>query len=110
MGVVGLECAFAVLYTRLVLTGVLPMARLVGLMAENPRKLFPIGGGLRVGERADLAAFDLDAAYEIDPSSFRSKGRSTPFAGWRVQGRCVLTVAGGRTAWNEREQQGAAGQ
>lgn len=110
MGVVGLECAFAVLYTRLVLTGVIPMARLVELMAGNPRKLFPIGGGLRVGERADLAAFDLDAAYEIDPSSFQSKGRSTPFAGWRVRGRCVLTVAGGRTAWDERERQGAAGQ
>lgn len=104
MGVVGLECAFAVLYTRLVLTGVLPAARLVAAMSEAPRQLFPIGGGLRVGQRADLAAFDLGTEYTIDPDTFRSKGRSTPFEGWRVRGRCVLTLAAGRTAHDERRK------
>lgn len=103
MGVVGLECAFPVLYTHLVLRGILPMQRLVELMAEAPRRVFSIGGGLRTGERADLTAFDLDAEYAIDPAGFRSKGRSTPFAEWRVRGRCMLTLVAGQTAYDGRE-------
>jgi len=44
---------------------------------------------------------DLGAQYEIDPAAFLSKGRATPFAGWPVQGRAVLTVVGGREAYRD---------
>ena len=101
MGIVGLECAFGVLYTHLVLPGVITFGRLVELMADNPRRLFGLGGGLHPGDEADFTVLDLDTEYGIDPATFRSKGHATPFAGWRVRGRAVLTVVGGRTAYED---------
>lgn len=99
-GVVGLETAFPVLYTRLVLTGQLSMARLVDAMAVQPRKLLgKAGGTLAVGEPADLALWDLRTPYVIRPEDFVGKGRSTPFAGLSVQGKNRLTIAEGRIAW-----------
>ena len=102
MGVVGLECAFALMYRYLVLGGTIPFARLMELMSERPRQLFGLGGGrIEPGEAADFAVFDLGAEYEIDPDTFLSKGRATPFAGWKVQGRTMLTVVGGRMAYRD---------
>ncbi len=105
MGIVGLECAFGVLYTGLVLPGIIPLERLVELMADNPRRLFGLGGGLQPGDAADFTVLDLDGEYAIDPETFRSKGRATPFAGWRVRGRAVRTVVGGRTVYEEETMQ-----
>lgn len=99
MGIVGLECAFPVLYTGLVVPGLLTLERLIVLMADNPRRIFGLEGGLHVGDAADFTVLDLDDEYLIDPSAFRSKGRATPFAGWRVRGRAVRTVVGGRTVY-----------
>lgn len=96
MGIVGLETAFPVLYTRLVLTGIITLEKLFELLCDNPRRIFSLGGGLKVGQRADLAIFDLDTEYTIDSSTFASKGRSTPFEGWKVRGRCVGTIFGGK--------------
>lgn len=96
MGIVGLECAFPLLYKYLVLPGVITLERLVELMSVNPRRLFGLESGLREGESADFTVLDLAARYRIDPETFLSKGRATPFAGWVVQGRAVLTVVGGR--------------
>ena len=101
MGIVGLECAFTLLYTCLVKRGVITLEKLVGLMSENPRRLFGFGGGLEAGEPADIALFDLGREYEIDPAAFLSKGKATPFAGCRVNGACVLTMVGGKTVWND---------
>lgn len=100
MGIVGLECAFPLLYKYLVLSGVIPLERLVELMSVNPRRIFGLGGGLEPGEAADFTVLDLDAQYEIDPATFRSKGRATPFAGWPVQGRAAMTVVGGKIAYD----------
>jgi dihydroorotase len=94
-GVVGLECAFPVLYTELVRPGILPLEKLVELMALAPRNRFGIP--LREGDRSE---WDLEAAYEIDPETFLSKGRATPFAGQRVYGRCMRTVHEGRIVFN----------
>ncbi len=105
MGIVGLECAFEVLYTGLVLPGIIPLERLVELMADNPRRLFGLGGGLQPGDAADFTVLDLDGEYAIDPETFRSKGCATPFAGWRVRGRAVRTVVGGRTVYEEETMQ-----
>ena len=94
-GVVGLECAFAVLYTGLVRTGIISLERLTEKMAIAPRERFGIG--LR---EDDLCEWDLEAQYEIDPEAFLSKGKATPFAGRPVYGRCVRTVHGGRTVYD----------
>ncbi len=101
MGIVGLECAFPLLYTCLVRRGVLPLEKLVALMSDNPRRLFGLGGGLAVGREADLTVFDPEREYEIDPETFLSKGRATPFAGWRVKGGILLTLVGGRVAYKD---------
>lgn len=101
MGIVGLECAFPLLYKYLVLGGVIPVARLVELMALNPRRLFGLEGGVEAGDAADFTVLDLGAEYDVDPAAFLSKGRATPFAGWRVQGRTMLTVVGGREVYRD---------
>lgn len=100
MGVVGLECAFAVLYTGLVETGVLTLERLTELMSCAPARRFKLPGGeIKAGSLADLAVFDTDTEYTIDPAEFASMGRATPFEGWRVKGKCLMTVCAGRTVW-----------
>jgi len=86
MGVVGLETAFAVLYTDLVKTGILPLERLVALLSEAPRKRF----GLTAD--AGFTVFDLDTPYAVDPDAFLSQGKATPFEGKTVYGKCLMTV------------------
>ena len=93
-GVVGLECAFPVLYTGLVKTGILPLEQLISRMAIAPRERFSIP--LR---EDDLCEWDLEARYRIDPEEFESKGKATPFAGQTVYGRCVKTVHAGQTVY-----------
>ncbi len=92
-GIVGLETAFPVLYTKLILPGVLSLEKLLELLAWNPRKRFSIP----LGE--DQTLWDLDAEYEIDPDEFLSRGRATPFAGMKVRGRCLATVCGGKPVY-----------
>ena len=100
MGVAGLECAFPVLYTGLVEKGVVTLEKLVELMSSAPAKRFGIPGGeIEVGKPANLAVFDIDTEYTIDSSEFASMGRATPFEGWRVRGKCLMTVCAGRTVW-----------
>ena len=101
MGIVGLECAFPLMYKYMVLPGTLTLEKLVALMSDNPRRIFGLGGGLNVGDEADFTVLDLGAQYEMDPAAFLSKGRATTFAGWPVQGRAVLTVVGGREAYRD---------
>ncbi len=92
-GVVGLETAFPVLYTRLVKPGILPLERLIHLLAIAPRQRF----GIPLGQ--DACVWELDTPYTVDPATFGSLGRATPFAGDRVYGQCVLTVKDGRITW-----------
>ena len=100
MGIVGLETAFGVLNTHLVETGILTMEQLLYKMCDAPRKRFSIPGGLAVGNSADFAVLDIEKIYTIDANTFLSKGRSTPFDGWRVRGQCVKTVIGGRSVYD----------
>ena len=101
MGVVGLEVAFPVLYTNLVKTGEITLEKLVELMNTNPRNVFKIGTEIKVGEKADLTVYDLEENYDIDPSTFVSMGKATPFEGNHVYGRCKMTICGGREVFND---------
>ena len=101
MGVVGLETAFAVMYTFFVKTGTLTLEKLVELMSVRPSARFGIGAFLEEGQRADMAVFDLSRRWTVNPEEFLSKGRATPFAGCELFGKCILTLAGGKEAWRE---------
>lgn len=101
MGVVGLEVAFPVLYTNLVKTGEITLEKLVELMNTNPRNVFKIGTEIKVGEKADLTVYDLEENYDIDPSTFVSMGKATPFEGNHVYGKCKMTICGGREVFND---------
>lgn len=100
MGIVGLETAFPVLYTRLVKTGLISLVRLFELMCDNPRRIFGFGGRLAEGERADLAVFRLTDEFTVDSTDFVSMGRSTPFEGWKLSGRCVMTFKDGKLVYS----------
>ena len=101
MGVVGLEIAFPLLYTHLVRPGHISLARLVELLCGRAQTLFGLGSPLEAGAPADFSVWDLEAEYDIDPAEFLSRGRATPFAGWRVSGRCRMTVCGGAVVWDD---------
>ena len=89
-GIVGLETAFPVLYTKLVKTEIISLEKLIELLCINPRKRFniPIGN--------DYTVWDLNAEYNINPDDFLSMGRATPFEGEKVFGRCVSTFVNGK--------------
>ena len=103
MGIVGIETSFAICYTHLVRKGVITLEKLIALMSENPRRIFRLGGAMQVGERADIAVFDITKPYKIDSSEFLSMGKATPFEGYEVYGRCMLTLFGGEKVWNENK-------
>ncbi len=92
-GIVGLETAFAVLYTHLVKPGVLTLEKLIELLAINPRKRF----GIPQGE--DYTVWDLEKTFTVDPEDFVSMGKATPFTGWELTGECVMTVCDGKVVY-----------
>lgn len=98
MGVVGLETAFPVLYTELVMKNIITLDRLVELMSFKPKERFGID------TNNDFAVFDISEAYKIDPEDFLSMGRATPFAGREVFGRCLLTVHNGKVVYKAEDR------
>ena len=92
-GIVGLETAFPVMYTKLVKTGVLTLDRLMELMVINPRERFGIPLGL------DFSVWDLEETFTVDPRDFLSMGRATPFEGMELCGVNYLTVHGGKIVY-----------
>ena len=91
-GIVGLECAFPVLYTELVKKGVIPLEKLIALMSTNPARRFGI-------ELDGFCVYDLENEYAINVADFASMGRCTPFENKRVFGKCLATVSGGKLAY-----------
>ena len=97
MGIVGLETAFASLYTGLVKTGIITLDKLIDLMVYAPRKRFNIPLNSN-----DYCIWDLDDEYVVDSSEFLSKGRATPFEGQKLSGRCIMTVCQGKAVYIDK--------
>ena len=92
-GVVGIETAFPICYTYLVKTGIITMDKLMDLLVWNARRRFQIPLG------NDFSVWDLEAEYSVDPLEFVSLGKATPFQGWKVNGKCMLTVCDGKIVY-----------
>ena len=103
MGVVGLETAFAAIYTRLVVQGRTGLDRVVQLMSLTPRRILKLGGfesgGIAEGDPAMLTLVDLNAVRRVDSTAFRGKGRATPFEGMELQGWPVATFCHPEGEW-----------
>ncbi len=100
MGVVGLETAFAVLYTKLVKTGIITFEKLVEMMSVKPREIFGIEGGrIAVGAPANLCMLDTEKQWTVDPDKFVTMGRATPFKGWELYGENLLTILRGEIVY-----------
>ena len=94
-GIVGLETAFPLLYTKLVKTGVITLERLMDLMVYNPRRRFEIK------DDGSFSVWDLNEEFEVDPEEFLTKGRATPLTGMRLFGRNLATVCGGKIVYQQ---------
>jgi len=92
-GIVGIETAFPVMYTHFVKNGKMSIERLVELLAVNPRKRFGISAN------GDYTVWDLNEEFTVDPAEFLSMGKATPFTGWRLFGRCMLTICDGKVVY-----------
>ncbi|MNN15475.1 Dihydroorotase [compost metagenome] len=102
-GIVGFETAFPLLYTKFVATGQWSLNMLVNRMTSDPAKVFGLNSGsLKVGSPADITIVDLETEKEVDPEQFASKGRNTPFTGWKLKGWPVATVVQGKLVWSEQ--------
>ncbi|MFQ5877196.1 MAG: dihydroorotase [Acidobacteriota bacterium] len=96
-GLIGLETAVPVLMDRLVAGGGIDLPLLVRLMSVNPARVLGLSKGtLAVGADADVTLLDPGHQARVDVSRFQSKGRNSPFDGWRLRGWPVATVVGGR--------------
>ena len=98
-GIVGIETAFPVLYTKLVGEGIISLDKLISLMATEPNRRFGIDSSIKVGAEANFTVFDMDNGYIIDSKDFLSKGKSSPFCGMKVFGKCILTICNGNIAY-----------
>jgi len=102
MGITGLETAFPLLYTYLVLPGIISLEKLTELMAVNPRKRFGLEGLNDIFK--NFTIFETDKSCKVDPAEFLSMGKATPFAGWEVRSRCILTVCSGKTVFDAAKE------
>jgi len=96
-GVVGIETAFPVLYTHLVKPGIITLEKLIDLLSNNPRKRFGLPAN------GDFTVWNLSKEFTVDPEAFLSKGKATPFTGWKLNGECLLTVCDGKAVYKMEE-------
>ncbi|WP_037289852.1 dihydroorotase [Saccharibacillus sacchari] len=99
-GIVGFETAFPLLYTEFVKTGRWTLDFLVRRMTQDPARVFGLESGkLEVGAVADIAIIDLELEQAVDPETFATKGRNTPFTGRKLSGWPVMTLVAGRAVY-----------
>ncbi|MBQ4118120.1 MAG: dihydroorotase [Oscillospiraceae bacterium] len=92
-GITGIETCFSVVYTKLVKTGVITLEKAMELLVFNARKRF----GISLGN--DFTVWDLKALEKVEPEKFISMGKATPFKGWELFGKCLLTVKNGKIVY-----------
>ena len=103
-GISGLETSFALAYTLLVRSGVLGLNALAKKMSENPCKILSIeGGAIEEGAPADLTIADLNEEWKVDKNKFVSKGKNTPFDGWKLFGKIKYTLVDGTIKYEEQK-------
>ena len=103
-GIVGLETAFPLMYTTFVKTGKMTLKQLIDCMSTKPATIFNLPyGKLEIGAVADITIIDLDKEMEIDSTQFLSKGKNTPFNGYRVAGWPVMTLVGGKVTYKDEQ-------
>ncbi|HEU4762804.1 MAG TPA: dihydroorotase, partial [Gemmatimonadales bacterium] len=101
-GIIGLETAFPLANTELVRSGLLTLPQLVERMSTVPARIFGLpGGSLAKGAPADVVVLDPEVEWLVDPASFRSKSRNTPFGGRKVRGRAVATIVRGHIVFRQ---------
>ena len=101
MGISGLETAFPVLYTYLVMSGKVSLQRILEALTSSPRKAFGLPPVLEEGAAADIAIIDTRTEFTIDSSRFLSLGHSTPFEGKKVHGKVLMTLKDGVAVWKD---------
>ena len=100
MGVVGLETSFAAINTIMVEKGYISFEKLVEIMAINPKKIFGMDAGIKVGEKADIAIVDRYIKHKVNPEEFVSMGKFTPFEGMTLTGDVMATICNGKIVYN----------
>ena len=104
-GVIGLETTLGLVLTFLVRPGILTLSQAIEKMTIMPARIFGLDrlgvGGLKPGAKADLTLIDLDMKWKVDSNSFYSKGRNSPFNGWELYGKAILTIVAGRIVAKE---------
>lgn len=104
-GLVGLETALGLAFTRLVLPGILSLPELCRKLATNPARILGIPGGrISPGEPADLTIVDPEARWKVDVNRFRSRSGNSPFGGWELVGAPYMTVVAGKVAFLRGEE------
>ncbi|OGP85929.1 MAG: hypothetical protein A2Z08_00545 [Deltaproteobacteria bacterium RBG_16_54_11] len=104
MGAIGLETTLGVVLTMLVHPGIITLAAAIERMSSNPAKILGLpGGSLAMGKPADITIIDLEEKWVVDPLSFASKGRNTPFTGWRLRGKAYATIVKGEVVMKAGE-------
>lgn len=94
-GIVGIETAFPVLYSKLVKENIITLDKLIDLIAINPRKRF------NIPFNNDFTVWNLNEEYTVNPDRFLSMGKATPFENMQVYGKCLLTAANGKVVYND---------
>lgn len=101
-GIVGLETAVCLTVTHLLKPGHITPMQMAAKMSYNPANVLGINKGtLNVGSVADIAIINPDEEYIIDPNSFKSKGKNTPFGGKKVWGKVKYTLLEGKVVYND---------
>lgn len=102
-GIVGLETAIGVVFTHLITPGLLTLEEAIGALTYKPAQIFGLNnkGRLTQGYDADITIIDPQLCWTVDSKEFCSKGKNTPFNGWKLKGKSVTTIVNGKTVWSD---------